>query len=162
MDSAQPSRRRVFLSYANADREQAEKLRFLLEAHPGIEVFSTDMLSAGGDWQSKLRGELEACDVFAVVFSPNSMTSPWVLQELGAAWSLDKPILSIATKRDLPAELPVPREKTQTVNLDELKKPEDLDRWIFSSKNKAHPLLKTAAAASAKKTGLSKKAAVAK
>lgn len=87
---------RVFLSHAAADREMAHELRQRLIAS-GARLFSIDMLSAGGPWQTRLREELVASDVFVVVLSPNALKSDFVLQEIGAAWALDKRVVVVAT-----------------------------------------------------------------
>ena len=79
---AQKAQVRIFLSYATADKEYAHRLRSLLSKRPNLRVFTTETLSAGEDWESKLKDELSQSDVFIVVLSSNSVDSKWVLHEL--------------------------------------------------------------------------------
>ncbi len=121
---------RIFLSYTTADRAQAHKLRGLLSQRPGLRVFTADTLSAGEDWQSKLRDELSQCDIFMVLLSPDSVDSDLTLQELGAVWALNKPVIPIVTHRDVFSKIPLTLREVVSVELEELEKPEDIDRIL--------------------------------
>ncbi|MFQ5638501.1 MAG: toll/interleukin-1 receptor domain-containing protein [bacterium] len=121
---------RIFLSYSAADTQNAHKLQRLLSQRSDVNVFSTEMLSAGEDWQTKLKKELSKCDVFLVVLSPNSLDSKWVLQELGAAWAMDKPILVNGTHIDLLSKIPVSINESQFLNIDEIEKPDKLNEFL--------------------------------
>jgi len=121
---------RIFLSYAAADRVYAEKLRGLLSRRPHVRLFTTEMLSAGEDWQSKLKEELSHCDLFMVVLSPNSVDSKWILYELGAAWAIDKPILSIVTHPDVVSKIPVTFSQVQVVEIKDLEKPDIINQML--------------------------------
>lgn len=115
---------RVFLSYAAKDRnsEAARKLRSLLTQHLNHSVFTPDTLSAGENWMSKLKRELARCDVFMVLLSQNSISSANVLQELGAAWALNKPVIGITTQQASPSVIFFNMD--HVVHIDDL---EDLD-----------------------------------
>src|SRR6476660_1647133 len=89
---------RVFLSHSIEDRPYALHLQKLISPFANFRVFTTDALSAGEDWTPKLREEIARSDVFMVVLSPASVGSAWVLQELGAAWALNKPIIPVVTQ----------------------------------------------------------------
>src|SRR5438067_6824935 len=109
------TRLRVFFSYAAADSASAHRLRSLLSQHPNLQVFTTDILSAGEDWVSHLKSELSACDLFVVLLSPNSLESNWVLSEIGAAWGLDKPIIPVVTNKEILSNIPFPVSQFQLV-----------------------------------------------
>ena len=117
---------RVFLSYAAADRTQAQKLQRLLAQRPNVRIFTMEALSAGEDWESRLKEELSQCQVFILILSPNSVDSGWVLSELGAAWALDKPILPVITDPEVSSKLPLKVELrgVKPVELKDLEKPE--------------------------------------
>ena len=121
---------RVFLSYASADREYAHHVRSLLAQRPDVHVFTTEMLSAGEDWQSKLKDELSKCDIFLVLLSPNAVESKWVLHELGAAWAMDKPIIPIVTHPKVFARVPVALSQEQFVEIKDLEKPGTINRIL--------------------------------
>ena len=121
---------RVFLSYAITDRVQAHKLRSLLSKRPNLRVFSTEMLSAGENWEPKLRDELSQCDIFLVLLSPSSVDSPWILHELGAAWALNKPIIPIVTRPGLFSKIPLELSGIQSVEIKDIEKPEVIDQLL--------------------------------
>jgi hypothetical protein len=121
---------RVFLSYAAADRAYAHQVRSLLSQRPDVYVFTTETLSAGENWQAKLKDELSRCDLFVVLFSPNSLESKWVLHELGAAWAIGKPIIPIVTHPEVSAQIPVALSQEQLVEMKDLGKPEVMNRIL--------------------------------
>jgi hypothetical protein len=121
---------RIFLSYAVADRVYAHKLRGLLSQRPNLHIFTTETLSAGEDWESKLKDEISQCDIFVVVLSPNSVNSKWVLHELGAAWAINKPIIPVVTHPEVFSRIPVTLSKVQLVETNELEKPEVINQIL--------------------------------
>jgi nucleoside 2-deoxyribosyltransferase len=122
---------RIFLSHAAADREYARKLSHaLLFQWPDVRIFTTDMLSAGEEWQSKLRRELVQCDIFMVVLTPNSVDSNWVLQELGGAWALGKPIVPVVTQPEVFSRIPLALDREPFLEVEDLDKPAMLNRVL--------------------------------
>lgn len=121
---------RVFLSYAMEDRTDAHKLHSLLSQRPNIRIFSTETLSAGEVWESKLKEALSQCDIFVVLLSPFSVNSKWVLHEIGAAWALNKPIIPIVTHPDMFSKIPLTLRGIRLVEIKELEKPEAISQII--------------------------------
>lgn len=121
---------RIFLSYAVADRAYAYKVQRLLSQRPSVQIFTTEMLSAGEDWQSKLKDQLSKCDIFLVLLSPNSVDSKWVLQELGAAWAIEKPIVSILTHPKDIRKLPGALGQIQSIEIKDLEKSETTNQIL--------------------------------
>ncbi len=121
---------RIFLGYAAANRTDARKLRSLLSKRPDLRIFTTETLSAGEDWESKLKGEISQCEVFMVLLSPNSVDSRWVLHELGAAWALDKPILAVVTDPEVVSKIPLKLRRVDIVQIKDLEKPEVVSRVL--------------------------------
>lgn len=117
---------RVFLSHSYADLVLARKIRNVLAQHLSLSVFLHEDLSAGEDWQSKLRKELEGADVFVALLTPYSVADNWVLSETGAAWALEKPIIPIVTRRDVLNNLPMALDPQMTLELKEDQR--DLDK----------------------------------
>lgn len=120
----------VFLSYIIADRVYAHKLRGLLSQWPNLRIFTPEMLSAGEDWESKLKNELSQCDIFIVLLSSNSVDSNWILQELGAAWALNKPIVPVVTNPDVFSKIPLTLSEIQFIETKDLEKPEVINQII--------------------------------
>lgn len=114
---------RIFLSYVGADRAYARKLRDLLSQRPNLRIFTTETLSAGEDWESKLKDELAQSDIFMVLLSSDSVDSKWVLHELGAAWALDKPIIPVVINPEAFSKIPVTLHELQSVEIKDLETP---------------------------------------
>ena len=127
----------VFLSYAAADRPYARKLEDLLSRRANVDVFTTATLSAGQDWQPRLRKELSKCDVFLVVLSPNSVHSNWVLHQLGAAWAIGKRIIPIVTHPGISSKIPLALSETELIEIEDLEKPEIIDQILARSERAA-------------------------
>jgi hypothetical protein len=121
---------RIFLSYTAADRAQARKLRSLLSQRSNLRIFTTEMLSAGEDWRSRLRDELSQCDIFVVLLSSNSVNSPWVLQESGAAWGLNKLIIPIVTHPEVVSKIPAPLNEIQSIEVKNFERPEVVNQIL--------------------------------
>jgi hypothetical protein len=121
---------RVFVSHSPMDNVFARKVRNLLIRQPNVRVFISEVLSAGGGWESKLRNELAAADVVIALLTPDSVDSSWVLHELGAAWALQKPIIPVVTRRDVLNRMPVPLEGAQVLELEDLESSETAERFV--------------------------------
>ena len=75
----------VFISHSETDRELAQKLSSALK-EAGLSVF--DMYSdiyPGDNWAEKVSVALEEADAMLVLFTPNSLSSPTVMYEVGYA-----------------------------------------------------------------------------
>ncbi len=126
---------RIFLSYSLVDKEYAQKLRNSLYGYEDLSIFSLEMLSAGEDWQSRLKNEISQCDIFIVLLSPKSIESGSVLRELGAAWALDKTIIPVYTKPEMLSKIPVELKNTVSLDISSLEEhPEILDHIIENYK----------------------------
>ena len=119
---------KVFLSYAREDRAYAERLRRILADSAGVRVFTDDMLSVGEPWQDRLLQELRKADVFVVIGTPRSSGSDFVLQELGAAWAMEKPIVVVTVAKGATWRPPVESRMIEQVSLPELEQPGVLER----------------------------------
>jgi TIR domain len=99
---------RVFMSHATADKWIACILCEKVEA-VGAVTFRDDRDIAGGeDIPTRLREEIIGADEILVLLTPNSITRPWVLVEIGCAWGHARrmvPILYNVTVEDIPALL---------------------------------------------------------
>jgi TIR domain len=114
---------RVFLSHAQGDHASADRLARLLAAGGRVQLFMDRMLSPAEAWSERLRRELEECDVFMVIGSPRAATSDRVLQELGGAWALDKPIVVVSPAEGWSWQLPVATHGVKHVPVGDLEQP---------------------------------------
>jgi hypothetical protein len=114
----------VFISHSREDRPLVERIERGLTFGGRVRV-RTDrtMLSAGQNWQTELRQALEAADVFVVMGTPASARSDFVLQELGGAWALGKPIVIVTPEGEVEWAPPLEPSAYTRVALTELEKP---------------------------------------
>jgi nucleoside 2-deoxyribosyltransferase len=121
---------KVFISHSNVDTVFARHVRNLLVQRVNAEVFTTEDLSAGEKWESKLRNELSSTDVVVALLTPTSVGSSWVLHEIGAAWALKKPIIPVVTRRDVLNRMPISLERSHIIELGDVETPEHADKFV--------------------------------
>jgi len=121
---------RVFLSYAAQDATQALRIYNVLFKQPDIEIFTTNMLSAGENWIPKLRKALYESDLFIVLLSPNAVESKWVLYELGAAWGLNKPIIPVVMQLEMSGKVPLVLRDVPLLSIEELENSEAVNQIL--------------------------------
>ncbi len=86
--------RRLFLSYARAERPRVDALANDLR-RAGCDVFFDEQLTTGEDWWNALLGEIEGCDAFIPVLSKQYVVSTPCRLEAEYAHTLSKPLLPI-------------------------------------------------------------------
>jgi len=133
---------KVFISHAAADNVLARKIRNLLRSTFDANVSTTEDLSAGGDWESQLRREISDSDYVVALLTPQSVQSTFVLQDLGAAWALGKPIISLITRRDVLNTIPLSVNESQMIELTDVDNPATSDELArrFSQIIGSHPV----------------------
>ena len=124
------------MSYASEDRSSAEEVIKHLTTVPNLQIFNDNSISAGEDWESIIRRELDKSDYFLVLLSPASIRSKWVQFELGAAWGLDKFIIPVVTTHDVISKIPVDLAGLRIIEMESLKNPDTLNE-ILESHQKA-------------------------
>ena len=134
MSSTKQSRRepsvKVFISHTGADAEVARKIRDLLSGRLNARVFMDQDLSAGENWEAILRRELAEADVVVALLSPGAINSSWMLQELGAAWAMEKPIIPVTTGGGILNRMPVQLKATPALELGDIGNPEEADQFV--------------------------------
>jgi hypothetical protein len=120
---------KIFLSHSYDDTAVARKIRDLLFQHLSLRVFLHDDLSAGENWQSKLQKELRDAEVFVALLTPNSIADSWLLQETGAAWGLDKPIIPIVSRPDILDRFPIQLRSYPALDLKDLNTAKGSERF---------------------------------
>ena len=124
------ARVKVYISHSESDIVFAQHVRNLLVQRVNADVFTTEGLSAGEKWESKLRIELSSSDVVVALLTPTSVGSSWVLQEIGAAWALKKPIIPVVTRRDVLTKMPVSLERAYIIELADVETPENANKFV--------------------------------
>jgi hypothetical protein len=117
----------VFISHAAKDRWVAGQMAAIIERRAkrySVRTFLDEVDLEGGDRiPETIKANLHACEEFAILLSPSSVTRQWVLAELGGAWTLGKRIMAITY--DLAAEkIPdiIDHDKSYELN--------DFDRYV--------------------------------
>ena len=88
----------IFLSYANEDRESAAQLARTLET-AGWRVWWDRRIPAGRTWRVVLEDALREMRCMVVLWSENSVQSPWVAEEAEEARRLGKMIVPVLIQR---------------------------------------------------------------
>lgn len=108
-DTQQPSESatpKVFLSYAWEDRELASVIAHKLQAN-GIDTWWAEWcISPGDSLRQKIDAGLGDCSHFVVLLTQDSLSKPWVNQEMDAALmlKLQSQVKFIPLRHQLPAE----------------------------------------------------------
>ncbi|MCB2263891.1 MAG: toll/interleukin-1 receptor domain-containing protein [Candidatus Thiosymbion ectosymbiont of Robbea hypermnestra] len=85
----------VFLSYSHQDEPWVSEFAAALRAG-GVKVwFDAEDLALGERWQDRLQEALRESRALVIVLSPNSIRSPWMFFELGAAVADNKKIIPV-------------------------------------------------------------------
>jgi TIR domain len=113
----------VFISHSREDLPLVERIVRGLTFGGRVRVHTDLMLAAGERWRSQLRRALEASHVFIVIGSPASARSDFVLQELGGAWALGKPIVVVTPEGEVEWAPPIEPSAYKRVGLAELEQP---------------------------------------
>ena len=114
---------KVFISHAREDQPFVERIVRGLTFGGRARVQTDRTIPAGEDWRSELRRALETSDVFIVIGSAASARSDIVLQELGGAWALDKPIVVVTPEGEVDWAPPIEQSAYKRVALTELEQP---------------------------------------
>lgn len=79
----------LFLSYSTDDKKFADKLQARLEA-AGYEVFRDSKDGTAGPLDRQLEERIQQADALVLVFSENSVCSPWVEWEASVAQARER------------------------------------------------------------------------
>jgi len=110
----------VFISYAREDQDFAHRLTRMLN-HEGISASADMDLAPGEDWGQHLRQTLDDADAMVLLVSPDALTNPYVLSEVGAALASDKPIIPVLPpNRRMPRDVPQPIGQLQVLRIGKL------------------------------------------
>ena len=105
--------KKIFLSYSYNDRPWVEQFAAVLEQE-GVDVwFDYHDISLGEDIRDKIQEALRKSSVLVVFLSNNSIRSPYIFFELGAAVADNKKIIPIVIDEIEPGKLPLPLTKYQ-------------------------------------------------
>ena len=103
----------IFISYANEDRDRAAQLAAFLEAE-GWRVWWDRRIPAGRSWRSVLEEAVDGARCMIVLWSENSVKSPWVAEEAEEARRLGKTLVPVMIQR---VEPPLGFRTIQAANL---------------------------------------------
>lgn len=99
----------IFISHSTKDSWVAKQMASLLEnrgAKSGLKTFLDAKDIEGGDpIPDTIRKNISDCSEFVVLLTADSISRPWVLIEIGAAWARKKRIVAIIDKI-APSDMP--------------------------------------------------------
>lgn len=81
----QEDKKVVFISHINEELPIAKAIRQELKSHFGnwLEVFLSEAISFGEDWQKSINSKLKEAHLLLVLFSPDAVDRPWINIEAG-------------------------------------------------------------------------------
>lgn len=82
------SQQAIFISHSSADNDFVRRISQDLRRIVGNNGVWLDLQGLGGGdlWWDRIVAEITVRDIFLLVISPDSMNSPWVIDELRLAW----------------------------------------------------------------------------
>lgn len=96
----------LFISYSRTDIDFVKNLDFMLRSVANQHVWFDQKLVGGDHWWPTIIEQIEQCDCFIIVISPNCLASIFCQAELHYAIALNKPILPLVhIQAELPPEL---------------------------------------------------------
>ena len=116
----------VFISHSSRDQWVARQMARVIEEtgrQYSVKTFLDEKdIESGDHIHESIRDSIRDCDEFMVLLTRASASRPWVLIEIGAAWSQGKRV--VAVMEDVtPAELPdilLPYKQVDINKFDEL------------------------------------------
>jgi hypothetical protein len=119
----------IFVSYSSKDEDSVLGLRAALSSYlrGQCQFFvAANSIEGGADFVATIKQNLQSADVVVVLCTADSIKSPWVLMEIGAAWALDKKIEPVRLGPE-PVALPEPINHQQFWDVPTLQEPYRLD-----------------------------------
>jgi len=127
---------RIFISHDDVmdDVTTARTVRNLLwnhfqARHIPAEIRLGEDLAIGENWAIKLRKYMRTVDVVAVLLTKRSIESPMVLQQVGMAFALEKPILPIVSHRDILNRFTIALRTDRALGLGDINTPNGKERF---------------------------------
>ena len=96
----------VFLSHSMADVAVARAIANALESHNVKTWVDTASLQPGASWRDEISNALRKANVVIAIVSQQSLRSPWMHFEIGAAFSLGTPVVTVLVGEITPSDLP--------------------------------------------------------
>lgn len=87
----------VFIAYAAKDRPWAEQFNTVLR-EAGIQTWLDADIRPGDPWKERTEQALRDSDTMVFILTPNSVSSPWAMFELGAAVAGNKRIIPLVAE----------------------------------------------------------------
>lgn len=104
----------AYISHNRASYEFVQQLQEWLAA-AGIRTATRELQVGGSAWAQNLFEEIDECYALVYVHTPTSLSSHWVMGELGHGWRINKPIVVVLPEGDL-ENLPDAIRATRPVN----------------------------------------------
>lgn len=95
MATPPPPNKTIYLSYSKKDKELVSELVSDLAKNGLNTWFDENQIEHGKEWQSKIRKGLKQVDAVLVIITPDSISSNYVMNELGIAKEMGKLIIPV-------------------------------------------------------------------
>ena len=108
---------KVFLSHSHRDSQFALTVKSRLTNLGAIVLSLDEAISVGESIAGRMKSLIQEADVLLVVISPASLRSEWIHMEIGAAWALNKRVVTVLTPGVEPSDLTPPLSKLQVLRI---------------------------------------------
>ena len=119
----------VFISHIHEELEIAQAVRMQLNKCFGSQVntFLAEDIELGSNWFENIRNALAKADRILALFSPHSLSRPWINIEAGYGIMANKNVIPICCLGLQKSDLPVVYQFQQAMHIDD---PIDVDRLL--------------------------------
>jgi hypothetical protein len=93
---------RIFISYSRVDKTTMKQIAELLKYGYDNVWYDTAQLLGGEDWWKRIVSEIEKCNHFIFLMSPESVNSEYCIKELNKALELNKHIIPVRIRDRTP------------------------------------------------------------
>ncbi len=90
----------LFICYAHTEKQFVKELSDILQTLDYSPWYDKDIL-AGQNWETRLFDEIDKCDAFIYVLSPESISSKWCRKEFNRALKQRKPVIPLLLQTTL-------------------------------------------------------------
>ncbi|MDX2212190.1 MAG: toll/interleukin-1 receptor domain-containing protein [Oculatellaceae cyanobacterium bins.114] len=121
---------KVFISYANPDKELATRVTHALKAS-GFQVWDDSQILPGENWRESIATALQESDAIVVLLTPSSVHSPTVTQDIGYALGKQDykgkliPVVAASTEQLPQEEIPWILKRLRMIHIPNLEDDEE-------------------------------------
>ncbi|TAD98952.1 MAG: TIR domain-containing protein [Bacteroidetes bacterium] len=108
----------IFISYSRSDSDFARKLNNELQIHGKTTWFDQESIESGANFQQEIHSGIEISANFVFIISPESVDSPYCIDEVNYANTLQKRMIPVLYRRTSEEKIPQALSKFQWIDFE--------------------------------------------